>query len=248
MSEGGLGRVVEQDLNDLKYLMRAARPFAFEQPVEQLPSSMHYQRGPVLDQGRTGTCVGHSLAAKLAGAPVKVGPSRIPTPFAIYDEAIVLDEWKANDQDKLRQMGTSVRAGCKALEARGLITSYHWAYSVDDILHWILSGQGGVVLGIDWFSEMNQPNDEGIVRTRGKHQGGHAIYCFGADRKTGLIALQQSWGANHGGWIVKRKGESVKMNPGCIRLPLEDLHKLLEGNGEAVAIVEAPYVRRVVRS
>lgn len=236
----GLGRIVEPDIRDLGHLMRAARPQAFKDALSQLPAQLAYERGPVLDQGRTGTCVAHSLVSKLHSQPVACLPPRAPEPFALYDRAIQLDEWAANDLDTERAMGTSVRAGCKALTEMGLITAYHWAFDVDEVLHWILSGQGGLVLGIEWLREMGNPSAEGIIRARGRSEGGHAIYCYGADRERGLIDLQQSWGEGHGGWLIKAEGEHRRVNAGCVRLPLDDLRRLLDRNGEAVAIVESP--------
>jgi hypothetical protein len=236
-----LGRLPAPDPRDLGFLLRSARPAAFTDPLANLPTSKHYARGIILDQGFTGTCVEHGLEAKLRGSPVKVGQSRLPKRFEVYDEAIRIDEFTGNDNDTMRIYGTSVRAGCKALVRRGLITSYHWTYTMEEILQWVLGGHGGLVLGIDWYSGMNNPDPEtGIIRMTGTHQGGHCIYMFGADRKTELVSLQQSWGAQEGGWV--RYGKRV--NPGCVRLPFRDLKRLLDGNGEAVAIIETPYSRR----
>lgn len=237
-----LGRLPAPDSRDLNHLLRSARPQPFAVPVEKLPKTKHFQRGIVLDQGQTSTCVEFSLEAKLRGAPVKVGQSRLPARFSVYDEAILTDEFTGNDADTRREYGTSVRAGCKALVAKGLISEYKWLFSVDEILQWILGGHGGLVLGIDWYSGMNTPTEEGIIRMTGTHQGGHAIYCYGADREKELLALQQSWGTEWGGW--DQRGQRI--NPGCARLPFNDLKRLLDGNGEAVAIMEVPYSRRRV--
>jgi len=236
---GGLGRLVSKDLRDLNYLMAAARPQVFAIPTAQLPIVKHYTRGPILDQGMTGCCVAFSLTAKLRGTPVIINPPRGPEPFALYDRAIAVDEFTDNDHDTERQYGTSVRAGCKVLQEMGLIDSYHWAYTVDDVLQWILGGQGGLVLGISWYSWMYNPTPEGIIRrpagAPSTLEGGHAIYAYGADRKAGLLDLQNSWGTDWGGRL-KINGE--RTDRGCCRLPLEELERLLSGNGEAVAIIE----------
>jgi len=242
---GGLGRLVAKDLRDLNHLMAAARPQVFNIPPERLPNVKHYTRSPILDQGMTGCCVAFSLTAKLRGLPVRINPPRGPEPFALYDRAIAVDEFTDNDHDTARQYGTSVRAGCKVLQGMGLIESYNWAYTVDDVLQWILSGQGGLVLGISWYSWMDQPTRDGVIRrppgSSSTLEGGHAIYAYGADRKAGFIDLQNSWGVDWGGRL-KINGERV--DRGCCRLPLEELERLLNGNGEAVAIIERSVRRK----
>src|SRR5262245_41486079 len=99
---GGLGRLVSKDLRDLSFLMCAARPLADQTPKELLPSAKHYTRGPVLDQGETGTCTAHALVAKLRGRPVVVNPPRCPDPMALYDREIAIDEFPENDHDTAR--------------------------------------------------------------------------------------------------------------------------------------------------
>lgn len=233
-----LGRLHAPDPRDLKHLLRMVRPQAFAVPIEELPISRHYQRGAILNQEQTSCCVEFSLEAKLRGMPVRVGPSRLPARYEVYDEAIQIDEFPDNNDDIARCYGTTIRAGCRVLERRGLISSYEWTYSVDEILQWMLGGHGGLNLGIDWYEGMNQPSPEGIIRLTGKPIGGHAIYSFGIDRQRGLISLQNSWGPEWGGWELYGK----RVNPGCAKLPLDDLKRLLDGNGEAVRITEVPYV------
>lgn len=213
-----------------------------EQSLLDLPERVQYRRGPILDQGATSTCVGHGVVSLLNADPVRVGASRTPSPFAIYDEACQLDPWPENDHDVERSVGTSVRAGIKAAKARGFVSSYHWAADVDDILRWMLSGSGPILFGLDWYAEMFRPTEEGIIRARGSYQGGHCLLGVGADRASGLITLQQSWGATHGGWYVKTVGPAKRQYMGCVRLPLEDLDRLMREAGEAAAIIEAPYV------
>lgn len=232
-----LGRIAIPDNRDLQHLLRAARPAAFTTPIDQLPLRKHYQRGALLDQGSTGTCVEHGLEAKLRGAPVKVGDVRLPARYTVYDRAIQLDESADNDHDIDRTMGTTVRAGCKVLQAMGMILEYKWVYSVEETLQWILGGHGGLVLGIDWWSGMDEPSAEGVIRMTGNLRGGHCLYAYGADRQANFIDLQQSWGPGWGGWTQSGR----RVNAGCARLPLTDLKRLLDGNAELVTIVETPY-------
>lgn len=236
MPAKGLGRIYAQDLNDLKYPLRAARPGLA--PLAELPQKIQYRRGPISDQGYEGTCVEHSLMAKLRGAPIVVGISRAPKQHSIYDAAVLIDEFHMGP-DPVHTRGTSVRAGCKVLQDMGFISAYHWAFTVDEATQWMLSGQGGLVLGIDWLERMSEPTDEGIIRAQGHVQGGHAIYAFGVDMVGGFIELQNSWGESWGGWTVGHR----PAYRGCARLPLDDLGRLMAGNGEAVAILEVPFRR-----
>jgi hypothetical protein len=249
---GGLGRIVEKDLRDLNFLLTAHRPQVFATPIEKLPVVKHYRQGPILDQGQTGTCVAHGLVAKLRGLPVLINPPRCPAPFDLYDRATRVDEYAENDHDTERAMGTSVRAGCKVLAELGLISSYHWAYSTEEILQWVLGGQGGIVLGTDWYDWMSSPNPEtGIMaRPHGQQahlEGGHCYYIFGADRDAGVVDIQNSWGPAWGGWLGHPAGQKSspttpkqRLYEGCARLPVAELDRLLKGNGEAAAIVEVP--------
>jgi hypothetical protein len=63
-----------------------------------------------LDQGNTGTCVGHGWKHRLMAAPMVRKAGDKPSAFDIYDAAIKVDEWTDNDNDTDRQMGTSACA------------------------------------------------------------------------------------------------------------------------------------------
>jgi hypothetical protein len=229
-----MGRLEAPSERDNAFPMRAAR--RLEPKISDLVAKNYYARGPILHQGDTSTCVGHAWKAWLSGEPISTQTG--PTPFEIYDGSIVRDEWEQNNADPDRVYGTSVRAGAKYLTELGHVRSYVWAFSADDVLRWVLGGYGGVVLGIRWLSDMNHPTSEGIIRSRGRRQGGHAIYCFGADRVRGLAALQNSWGAEWGGWTEKVVGVRTRVYQGCALLPLEDLDRALRQGGEACTAVE----------
>jgi hypothetical protein len=228
----GLGRRPDPDERDQRYLMRAMQPSEQEAPLVGLRV---YRRGQLRDQGSTGTCVGHGWRAWMDGEPLrsKAGPD----PFGLYDLFIVNDQWTDNDVDPDRQFGTSVRAGAKVLMNLGHIKSYVWAFNIDDVRRWVLSGQGGVVLGIDWTSDMFSPSPEGVIRARGAVQGGHCVYLFGADDRQGLVYIQNSWGKEWGGWPHSRFNH-MQIYRGCALLPYEDLDLLLRRQGEACTAVQ----------
>lgn len=243
MAPGGLGRLYSPDERDHQFLMRTAQPPEHEAALVGMAT---YRRGPILDQGQTGTCVAHAWRAWLNGEPIRT--TQGPNPFALYDMCILNDEFPDNDKDSTdRQMGTSVRAGAKVLTNIGHVKSYLWAFTVDDVRRWVLSGQGGIVFGINWYEGLGRPDAEGIIRATGSNQGGHAIYCFGADDRNGYVYLQNSWGKDWGGW-PHPKIRAQMIYRGCARLPYDDLERLLREQGEACTATEArlPVVRDVV--
>jgi hypothetical protein len=228
----GLGRIYEPDERDRRFLMR----HALAEPV--LADHRIYRRGPILDQGNSGTCVAHAWRAWQDGEPLMSRPTTGPRPFDLYDKCIVVDQWADNDHDIERQMGTSVRAGAQVLSELGHVGSYLWAFNVDDVRRWMLSGQGGIVFGVNWYRDLGRPNEEGIIHAAGPMDGGPAIYCFGIDDRAGMVYLQNSWGEGWGGWLNPRF-KNQRVYRGCARLPYEDLERLLREQGEACTAVQS---------
>ena len=216
------GRIYAPDPRDAQYPMR----LLLEQPGFprfEGKKNRTYRCGPVLDQGATGTCVGHGWAAWLQGAPLmtKTGMN----PFQIYDEAIVNDEFSDNDIDPTRQFGTSVRAGVKVLQAHGHVMNYLWAQSVEDIRSWHLADQGCIVLGIDWYADMMETDQNGFIHASGEWVGGHCIKTTGWSDTRDAVRLQNSWGVTWGQF-------------GRAWLGRDDLARLLAQQGEACAATE----------
>jgi hypothetical protein len=191
-----------------------------------------FQRGRIYDQGQTGTCVGHGWRAWMDGEPLRTKGG--PTPFELYDQFILADDFPDNDHDTARQMGTTVRAGAKVMTTLGRMQSYLWAFHLDDVRKWILSGQGGVVFGLNWYRQMSTPDAEGIIKIGGPLDGGHSFFGFGADDASGFVMIQNSWSEGWGGW--HEHGKLVYR--GCAKLPYEDLDRLLKEQGEACTAVE----------
>lgn len=236
----GLGRLYDPDSRDQSFLMRTFLSVTME-PIQLAPIKI-YRRGPALMQGNTGTCVGHAWRSWLDGEPIrtKLGP----TPFDLYDACTKRDPWPENDNDVNREYGTSVRTAAKILAELGHIESYLWAFSLDDIRQWVLGGEGGVVLGVDWLAEMSVPSEEGIIRARGAQQGGHAIYLFGMDDMAGMAYLQNSWDRGWGGW--RHSINRARVYAGCCKIPYEDLERLMSRRGEACTAVAKAISRQSV--
>jgi hypothetical protein len=170
-------------------------------------------------------CVGHGWAGWSQGAPLMIKPMADMQPFALYDQFIVNDEFDDNDVDPDRQMGTSVRAGAKVLKQMGHIKNYLWAESAEDVRAWHLAGFGTVVLGINWYDGMMEPDKYGRLIVSGGIAGGHCVKTTGWNDERDMLRIQNSWGR---GW-----GEA-----GHAWISRQDLQRLLTEDGEACAATE----------
>lgn len=212
---------------DPKYLLENHLDAAVPVPTKKLwsISSAH------LDQGNTGTCVGHGMRNFLRCAPIKT-TAKSPSAFDIYRSAVLLDPWSDNDDeanlpdgDPGLDTGTTVRAGAKALAQRGWLNTYAWAFSLAPAVQWVLT-KGPVVLGTNWYEGMFNPNSKGLISKSGALAGGHCYLWRGVDTKTGLARCTNSWG---NGWGIK----------GDFLMALDDLDQLIHESGEVCTAVQA---------
>ena len=228
--QGGFGRIAPPDRDkDEMYLMRRA----LAAPGTALPIRKTWSiNGRSLNQGQTGTCVGHAWRNFLRCAPLETEKSG-PSPFDIYRSAVTLDEWSGNDDeedlpdgDPGLDDGTSVRAGAKAVTEFKRLKSYLWAFALQPAVEWVLT-KGPIVLGTDWWSSFQDPGAAGIIQIKpGAHVvGGHAYLWRGVDTKRGLALCTNSWGDDWG-----KSGEFY--------LPFRDLERLIADNGEACTAVQ----------
>lgn len=222
MTTHGLGRLAAEDPRDRGYPLRAFLAV----PVVRKTTTWTMRYG-ALDQGQTSCCVGFGMKHLLMLGPVKqTSPTSRPTAFDVYDAAIKVDEWPENDVDPGRQAGTSVRAGFKALQGYGLLDTYAWARTAEDVIDWLCSS-GPCLVGSDWLSGMFEPDAEGIVRVNESDAvaGGHCWTLCGWDQRRGLLRALNSWGKN---WSIN----------GRFWLTPEDFEKLLDRGGEAGTAVD----------
>jgi hypothetical protein len=166
--------------------------------------------GTQIDQGSEGACVGFGWTQELMSSPARVhiGPKwakpafkEDPNDFAreIYHRAQQLDEWPGADYS-----GTSVLAGAKACQEKGLIGEYRWAQDMSDFRDAIIQ-TGPIVIGIDWYESMYETLPSGLVTVSGAKVGGHCILVYGyhphynidgKDRE--LYKWKNSWGLTYG--------------------------------------------------
>lgn len=204
-----------------------SRNYSIRTLVEKpaLKSRMWLQ-GVVLDQGAEGACVGFGWTASLLAKPnqPKPQPPVLPTEtFArnVYYQARFVDEWPGESYE-----GTSVLAGAKILQARGLIDSYYWCFGIEDVKQAVVWA-GPVVLGIPWYDSMYETQPNGVVQIGGRLVGGHCITLTGYHpramidgQRMEVFRWRNSWGTEYG-----------KNGSGFIRAA--DLATLLADQGEA---------------
>lgn len=191
-----------------------SRLFAAVAGIENEPLiSKHWDCSAWLDQGREGACVGFGWSHELCAEP---DVDTVDNNFAlsVYHRAQQLDEFPGEDYS-----GTSVLAGVKATmeltQGMGLTpySSYRWAFGVEDIMRTI-AYKGPVVLGITWYENMYDPDENNFVHASGPVAGGHCILANGVtvvkvdpngpdtydnvDPNLSYITLHNSWGQSWG--------------------------------------------------
>lgn len=186
------------------------------------------------DQGREGACVGFGWTHELAARPKVI---RKDSDFAlqIYHRAQEIDGYDF-------ESGTTVLAGVKAIQeilshdGKPLIQEYRWAFGIQDVLR-VIGYRGPVVLGINWYYNMYEPDEKGFISASGEIVGGHCILAKGVkivkvlpdvsahweniDLDKSYVRLHNSWGTGYG-----LGGDAL--------ISVRDLAKLLDEDGEAV--------------
>lgn len=216
-SDPRLGRVARFDERSRQFPIRAllaplARPRSYTWRLERL-----------LDQGQTPMCVGFSIAHEIAARPVVVATDDVVA-SKLYQLAQRYDEWPGESYE-----GSSVLGGMKGATELGYYREYRWAFGFDDAVL-SLGHHGPVVLGINWYGTMFEPDLEGRLHVSGSVAGGHAILANRVDVRRERVWLANSWGV---GWGLN----------GGAWLSFDDLDRLLHEDGECcvpVARVNRP--------
>lgn len=207
-----LDRRVEFDPKSRKFPITAVIPF-------QKPRTKTWDCKVWLDQGQEGACTGFAMAHELAARPVVVRNVTNDYARKIYERARQLDEWEGESYS-----GSSVLGAVKAAQEMGKVIEYRWAFGIDDLIL-ALSWKGPVVLGINWYEGMYNPDEKGFIHVAGNLAGGHAILARGYSRKKKAILLRNSWGLKWG-------------MAGDCWIGIEDLSRLLKEEGEACIPVQ----------
>lgn len=210
----GLGRKIQFDERSRAYPIRAIVD-------TRVLRGYTWSCIPRLDQGYEGACVGFAWSHELAAKPKKV--LNVTDDYArnIYHDAQKIDEWPGGAYPGASPFyeGTSVLAGAKVVRERGAMEQYRWCFNLTDLLV-AIGYTGPVVLGINWYEGMFNPDSKGFIHPTGSIAGGHAIIANGVSIRNKLVKLHNSWGEDWG------------INGECY-ISWDDIERLLHEQGEA---------------
>lgn len=207
-----LGRVQVLDARSLAYMVERI-PEELRRPLR---SVVHERPAPILNQGNLGACTGFAGTGWMGSCPALMLDDVIGADMAVddaeeyarglYSQATTLDpfegEWPPDDT------GSSGLAICKALKARGLISSYRWASTLRGFVQ--LLQDGPVLLGMPWHEAFFEPTPEGRIDPVGwadsEVVGGHEVLVRGVtldtdqpkDLERAVFLADNSWGESYG--------------------------------------------------
>lgn len=152
-----------------------------------------------LDQGSEGACVGFGVTHGL----ISLFPDdkKLDKTFAredIYWEAQKEDPWPGGSYPGAfpRYEGTTTSAGLKEAVELKYLESFKRVVSGKDAL--IGLQDGPVVLGLNWYEGMQEPDSKGYIKPIGANVGGHCIYLEGVDANLDRVIFHNSWGTDWG--------------------------------------------------
>lgn len=215
-----LGRLIEADARSI-----------VEYPIRSLlsprqlntPRSYTWSVSISLDQGNSGSCVGHAIAHELAARPVVV--SGMTSKFAvesIYWEAQKIDPWPGGSYPGAEPdiyEGTSVLAGMKVAKSLGFYSEYRWALDESD-LRISVGYKGPAVIGVNWYDGMLDTDKDGFIHLDGAIVGGHCVLVNGVNIPGKYYKIKNSWSSRWG------------LDGNC-KISFEDMDFLLNTDGEA---------------
>lgn len=217
-----LGRHVVHDSRSLLYRAPARDP-------KKLVSVRHNINIPIMDQGDVGSCTGHagtnalaSDALWAAGQPAIEAHAGGPHAFAVglYAQATQVDPWPGQyTPDDTGSDGLSV---AKALQARGLISGYQHATSLEAALTALADRP--VIVGTSWLNGMYDPDSTGKLSVTGTSAGGHEYALDELDVERQRVWIRNSWSDT---WGVQ----------GRAWMTWDDLAKLLADDGDCTILV-----------
>lgn len=214
-----LDRLVEFDPRSRNYAVSDVLPEGFKSKTWKLT-----QR---LDQGQDGACVGFGTTHRIAALPISFGGANYNYAMGLYHEAQKLDPWPGEDYE-----GTSVLAGAQAAQARGHFSAYHWCFTIEDYMR-ALAHEGPVIVGSNWFNDMFDPDERGLLHPTGDVAGGHCWLLRGLTLNPGgvrkgvgpVFRMTNSWGKSWG-----ENGEAY--------ITVEDFERYIMPNGEGCVPTE----------
>jgi hypothetical protein len=227
-----LGRVYIPNPGARNYALRGVLP----RRTARAYQSKRWRMGTGLSfvsQGDTSHCVRYGNTHILMLQPI-VRPDAFVLTADLYPWAQRNDPWPGEEPT---YYGTSVDAGLQFnLKIAKVIESYHWAFSMDDLLLRLslpaAQGGGPLVVGVDWYTSMDNLNGTGRWEPSGTLRGGHCLTVIGHHAPTAKRSGTIIWGNSHeGNFIGEMEYDAAEW-------------LLFAQNGEAAAVTELPKARK----
>jgi hypothetical protein len=214
-----LGRHVNHDPRSRRYPIRRAAP---------LTSIRHARHVPVFDQGELGSCTGNAAVGCMGtGAFFATLTGRATEYFEdeagavrCYGDATAIDSYPGVYPPT--DTGSDGLSVAKALKARGEISGYEHAFSLDQALRGLMDRPQ--ITGTNWTTGMFDPDRDGIIHPTGTLAGGHEFVMDEYDQARGLVGFTNSWGP---GWGLA----------GRFFMQAEEYGTLLEQDGDVTSFV-----------
>jgi len=221
-----MGRLIQEDPRNKGHnVARLLRPRAV-QPLRSYQWGFRGNNRMPLDQGPDGACVGFGLTALLIARPSEWLALAYKEAMAIYHLAQHKDPWAGGaypGADPFYE-GTSSLAGAKALLELEYISSYEWAFTVEDMKQGV-AWRGPCGFATDWTSGMSKVDAQGFMGSGGYLLGGHFYAILGICLTRQAFMVQNSWGTGFG-------------VGGRAWLRFSDAARLLANSGEAIFLTE----------
>lgn len=207
-----LGRRLEHDPRSRNYRAVTA-------PVLRTVNHRHW--GPVLDQGRLGSCTGNAAAQALNSTPLRNGRRLLSELDAVqlYHTATVLDGFPGEYPPE--DTGSSGLGVAKAVVAAGYASGYSHAFGATEALAALVVSP--IIVGTNWYEDMFNPNSSGYLSIGGQLAGGHEYAVIGLNVKAQSVTILNSWGISWG-----RAGRAY--------LTFNDFSALLAADGDATIL------------
>ena len=194
-----------------------------------IKDTTHKRLIPILNQGNLASCTGNAGIGDINTSPF-LGNKKIYTPdengaVKLYSDAEKIDGGVGYPPDDVGSSGLSI---AKALKRAGLISSYYHCFTLNDTLKAITKYP--VIVGINWYSDMFNPDPDGRVHITGNLAGGHEIEAYKIDVENGRIWFYNSW--------VESWGIS-----GTFYITWEDFFTLLSQQGDVIVLIP-PVLRK----
>ncbi len=183
-----LGRHIYHDSCSLSY--------GFDTTGLSIVDVEHKRFIPVLDQGQTSSCTGNAGIGAINTDPFPLNTHYSPDEngaLVLYSDAEKIDGGQGYPPEDAGSHGLSI---AKALVNAKVISGYQHTFTLNDAL--MALSKYPVIVGINWYSDMFNPDSDGRVHPTGNLSGGHEIEAFKVDITNGRVWFYNSWGPNWG--------------------------------------------------